>query len=161
MGRREMKRRPYVPIAERVKDLTSDFKDNKIYSTQLTRQIDKHGSVIQVEELNPREYIYRQPQKEVYCARIGPYTDNETLRNRNNEARQRNKSYMDQMFADQLAARKIFQDALNTRAHIQQSGESADLLAVRYGYYYPENLDNCAEKDVTELNGIHIPITKI
>ena len=79
--------RPYVPIAERVKDLTSDFKgkytllnrfylilarkcifqhfslDNKIYSTQLTRQIDKHGSVVQVEEINPREYLYRQPQK--------------------------------------------------------------------------------------------------
>jgi len=74
-----------------------------------------------VEEINPREYIYRQPQKEVYCARIGRYTDNETIRNRNNEARQRNKSYMDQMFADQLAARKIFQDALNTRAHIQRN----------------------------------------
>ena len=28
---------------------------------------------------------------------------------------------MDQMFADQLAARKIFQDALNTRAHIQRN----------------------------------------
>ena len=100
--------------------------------------------------------------REVYCARIGPYTDNETirrvskllldrwrshsvkqrlrdrqpirqrlqsislksrLRNRNNEARQRNKSYMDQMFADQLAARKIFQDALNTRAHIQRNSD--------------------------------------
>ena len=61
--------------------------------------------------------------REVYCARIGPYTDNETIKNRNNEARQRNKSYMDQMFADQLAARKIFQDALNTRAHIQRNSD--------------------------------------
>ena len=31
---------------------------------------------------------------------------------------------MDQMFADQLAARKIFQDALNTRAHIQRNFSS-------------------------------------
>ena len=59
----------------------------------------------------------------MYCARIGPY-NTETIKNRNDEARQRNKSYMDQMFADQLAARKIFQDALNTRAHIQRNFSS-------------------------------------
>ena len=34
-----------------------------------------------------------------------------------------------------------------------ESSESADLLAVRYGNYYPDNMDARAEDDVTELNG--------
>ena len=46
---------------------------------------------------------------------------------------------MDQMFADQLAARKIFQDALNTRAHIQRNinilSKIETIQIIQYGPY--------------------------
>ena len=41
-----------------------------------------------------------------------------------------------------------------------ESSESADLLAVRYGNYYPDNIDARAEDDVTELNGLVFLFTK-
>ena len=47
------------------------------------------------------------------------------------------------------------------RANISlESSESADLLAVRYGNYYPDNIDSRAEDDVTELNGLVYLFTK-
>ena len=41
-----------------------------------------------------------------------------------------------------------------------ESSESADLLAVRYGNYYPDNIDVRAEDDVTELNGFVFLVKK-
>merc|ERR1712147_244518 len=115
---RKMPRRKYAPIAERVRSLTSDFKDNKTYSTKISGKINECGSFIRAEEDDELE-IEHYPQREVYCAQIGSM---------NGRAYESSNSYMRQMFADQMAARRIFSDALETQDHVFDSATSATRL---------------------------------